>query len=338
MKLSIIIPAYNSEKHIENCVKNIYNQKMNSNDYEIIIVNDGSKDKTKEIIVQLKKSYPNIVLINQSNQGSSVARNTGVNIASGEYIYFLDSDDYLANNTLSIVLQVASKRKPDIITFEAIRTSDLTLTKCKKNNVDINNIDFVSGQEYLEKKPEHRVEIWWYFLKREFLLKTGATFKKGVFHQDVIFTMSLFIEAQKVINLPLDVYRYYQSEGSSIRNKKPSHLKKIIDDYIILFNDVELFIKNITHKYPNISKSIISNINKRKQRDAFFMIIRVVRAKFTINILEKYLKQLTKSKAYPVPYSVADNQNNKIKYYLMIFIINHKLFLYSFLFFYRFSK
>ena len=238
MILSIIIPAYNSETYIENCINNIYNQKMNICDYEIVIVNDGSKDNTRFVVEQLQKKYSNVILINQINQGSSIARNTGVNCAKGDYIYFLDSDDYLAENTLSIIIDIAVKFMPDLLGFDAIRTNQSNLIKCQKNEVNVNTLSFLSGQEYLELNPEHRVEIWWYFIKRAFLINSGVTFKKGVFHQDVIFTLELFMEAKKVINLPLDVYRYYQSSGSSIRNKNPAHLKKIIDDYITLFNDM----------------------------------------------------------------------------------------------------
>ncbi|MFI1743925.1 glycosyltransferase [Thalassobellus sediminis] len=338
MKLSIIIPAYNSEKHIENCIKNIYNQKLNLNDFEIIIVNDGSTDDTKKVVEDLKERYFNIKLVNQNNQGSSVARNHGIGYAKGDYIYFLDSDDYLANKTLSIVLKMALKFKPDIITFDALRTNKLNLTECKNKQINSKNLNLICGKKYLELYPEHRFEIWWYIINREFLLTTGINFKEGVFHQDVIFTLSLFMEAKKTIKLDLDVYRYYQSEGSSIRNKKPSHLKKIIDDYLILFEDIELFIEKIKIMYPVMNKTIIENIRKRRDRDSFFMIIRMIRAKFSIKNFDKYLNKLNKCGCYPIPYNAVDNQTNKLKFYTMVFMFNHKITIYLILFIYKLIK
>ena len=338
MLLSIIIPAFNAEKYVANSIKNIFKQRINNDSFEVIIVNDGSVDKTKEMVLKLQKEHSNVVLLNQENKGSSVARNNGIKLAKGEYIFFFDCDDYLADDTLPVILKVAKKFKPNIVAFDAIRTNNFNLNISQKNKIDFEKIEVIKGQYFLEKNPEHRLEVWWYILNREFLLKTGLSFKEGVFHQDVIFTLSLFIEANKVIKLPIDVYRYYQSEGSSIRNKKSSHLKKIIDDYITLFNDIEDFLSRFKIKYPELKNSIVYNINKRKHRDAFFMINRMIRAKFKTKCFNAYLEKLKKTDSYPISYAAIDNQTNKLKYTILVFIVNNRLMVNLVLITYRFFK
>jgi glycosyltransferase involved in cell wall biosynthesis len=98
MLFSIIIPAYNASKHIENAINSVVKQPFF--DYEIIIVNDGSKDNTLEIVNKLASKYMNIRVIAQSNSGASIARNNGIRHAKGDYIFFMDADDVIVENSL----------------------------------------------------------------------------------------------------------------------------------------------------------------------------------------------------------------------------------------------
>ena len=109
-KFSIIIPVYDVEKYIKKCLDSVFNQTYNN--YEVIVVNDGTKDNSMEIV----KNY-NVITINQKNQGLSMARNNGVKKAKGEYLLFLDSDDYLEENTLEEINK-ALDSKPDIVRFQ----------------------------------------------------------------------------------------------------------------------------------------------------------------------------------------------------------------------------
>ncbi len=101
MKLSILIPLYNKEKYIERCLKSLLDQDISPSEYEIIIVDDGSKDSSAQIVENYAEKNANIHLISQQNQGPSVARNRCLEAAKGNYLYFLDADDYLATNVLN---------------------------------------------------------------------------------------------------------------------------------------------------------------------------------------------------------------------------------------------
>ena len=114
-QLSIIIPVYNVEKYIRSCVESVFRQGLSDEDYEIIIVNDGTKDRSMEQITDIVERHANIMVINQENEGLSVARNNGLAKAGGEFILFLDSDDLLMEGSLPLILQKAADTQADML-------------------------------------------------------------------------------------------------------------------------------------------------------------------------------------------------------------------------------
>ena len=111
-KISAILPAYNVEKYLEECVNSILSQEVSC---EIIIINDGSTDNTLSVAYSLAEKYDNIIVLTQENSGQSVARNRGIEIAKGEYLLLLDSDDFLIENTLKNIYNLASQNYLDYI-------------------------------------------------------------------------------------------------------------------------------------------------------------------------------------------------------------------------------
>ena len=114
--VSIIIPAYNAEKYIYKCVSSVISQSFHN--LEIIVVNDGSKDKTLEVLKKLENSDPRILVLNQKNAGLPAARNSGLKVATGDYIFFLDSDDWLENNCIETLVDEAVHSGAEIIFFD----------------------------------------------------------------------------------------------------------------------------------------------------------------------------------------------------------------------------
>ena len=113
--VSIIVPVHNVEAYLEKCLDSLINQTFDN--YEIIIVNDGSTDRSKEIAERYKDKYSNIVLINQEQKGVGEARNTGIEASKGEYILFVDSDDYIHRDTLKLTYNKSIETQADIVTF-----------------------------------------------------------------------------------------------------------------------------------------------------------------------------------------------------------------------------
>lgn len=115
MKLSIIIPVYNVEKYIEKCILSLQHQDIPVSDYELIIINDGSPDNSREVIIRLAAQYNNIVFIEQENKGVSLARNAGIDRAGGEYLLFIDPDDYVEANSFSRIWKDAYESNAEVV-------------------------------------------------------------------------------------------------------------------------------------------------------------------------------------------------------------------------------
>jgi glycosyltransferase involved in cell wall biosynthesis len=114
MQLSIIIPVYNVEAYIEKCITSLQQQDIEQGNYEIIIINDGSPDNSREVVISLMKIYSNIVFIDQENKGVSLARNAGMDKAIGKYLLFIDPDDYVAPNSFARVLKAADEQQAEV--------------------------------------------------------------------------------------------------------------------------------------------------------------------------------------------------------------------------------
>ncbi len=115
MKLSILIAAYNVEKFIKKCILSCASQNLEVTTYEIIVVNDGSTDGTLNLLENLKKEITNLVVINQNNSGLGAARNTALKHAKGEYVWFIDGDDYIAKNSLTEILSAIALNKLEVL-------------------------------------------------------------------------------------------------------------------------------------------------------------------------------------------------------------------------------
>ncbi len=122
--LSIIIPVYNVEKYIRTCLESVYKQGINDENFEVIIINDGTKDRSIQIIKDIISQHNNIIVYNQENQGISSTRNKGIELARGKYIFMLDSDDLLVENSLSIIMDKALSSKYDLIVADYKEMND----------------------------------------------------------------------------------------------------------------------------------------------------------------------------------------------------------------------
>ncbi|GHV66157.1 hypothetical protein FACS1894199_08980 [Bacteroidia bacterium] len=139
MKLSIIIALYNAEKYIVRCLESTMNHSLDLDDYEVIVIDDGSTDSSLSLVEEFGKNHPNIKILTKNNGGQGSARNMGLYIAQGKYILFLDSDDYLESDKLRDVLIIAEQKKIDILSF-CFNTIDENYNLIKTNQSFCRNI------------------------------------------------------------------------------------------------------------------------------------------------------------------------------------------------------
>lgn len=212
MDLSIIVPVYNVEKYIRPCIESIFKQGLDEADYEVIIVNDGSTDRSMEMISDIIQEHNNIKIINQKNQGLSVARNNGIATAKGEYIIMPDSDDLLIDNSLSFLLKQALLSKADLVVadFLKIRDEDINYFQVHSIKQEELRITKKTGEElFLMDLNPHECYVWRTLFRRQFLIQEQIEFIPGVFYQDVPFTHECYMKANQCIrtNKLLNIYR-----------------------------------------------------------------------------------------------------------------------------------
>lgn len=213
-RVSVIIPVYNVEKYIEKCLDSVCNQTLR--EIEIICVNDGSTDKSMEPVKRKAKEDKRIVILEKENGGLSSARNAGLDIAGGEYVLFLDSDDTLVLHALEYLYDKASKNRLDNIFFGATTVYEnfkVKLANYRKYswyyNRKGNYPEVLNGAEMfctLINNKEYRMSACLQMPRRQFLIEKGFRFYEGILHEDNLFTLQVLLAADRVM---VDTGKFY---------------------------------------------------------------------------------------------------------------------------------
>lgn len=223
MKLSIIVPVYNVEKYIRPCMESIFKQGLDEDDYEVIIVNDGTEDRSMEVIEDIIAAHDNITIINQENLSLSVARNNGIAVAKGEYILMPDSDDLLINNSLHVLLEKALEAKADLVVADFLEMSDEEIERIKNIEQPPLTINERKGEElYLQDLNPGQCYVWRTLYRRAFLQENNISFVPGISCQDVPFTHECYLKSKKSLRIShlLNIYRRGHASATSHFNKK----------------------------------------------------------------------------------------------------------------------
>ena len=236
MKLSIIIPVFNVEKYLNKCLDSVFNQDIPYSDYEVILVNDGSTDNSEEIILKYKKQFPNLKYYKQKNSGPSKARNKGLDHATGEYIWFVDADDWIASNSLNRLLKYISKHKLD---FCQITSCDII-----NNNTHtklLNRILFEKVVDALSLIKDYKIPTAAcdHLIKREILTTNNIRFVEKMLHEDFEFNIRTISYCHRISTYTSNeaLYFYQMNRlGSTMTNPAPEHYLKRIDGYVHILN------------------------------------------------------------------------------------------------------
>lgn len=227
MLLSIIIPIYNVEKYIDRCLQSIFSQNVSAKDFEVICVNDGTPDNSMQIVKRYAEKYSNLHIINQPNQGLSVARNSGMAKAKGDYLWFVDSDDYVTDNSLKLIENIIKINHNDITGFCVTKISEddgsKGLERPRVKKIPYNTT--LLGKECYGKIQTGMVQR--YILRRNFLIKNELHFLPGVWYEDQEFLTKAIFLADSVELISNIIYNYLvRSAGNIMSSIK---LKSIID-------------------------------------------------------------------------------------------------------------
>ena len=244
MKLvSVIVPVYNVEKYLRKCIDSILAQTYK--EFELILINDGSKDDSGKICDEYKKIDNRIIVIHQENGGLSNARNSGIRISQGDYIYFVDSDDYLESDALEKHVIYCEKYDLDISIADVnITTESGSKTKC--SDFSIPEV-IMTGEEYLAqriKKQSYFIMVYMGMYKSSLIKNNNCYFMDGIVHEDEEWSPRILLSAEKVMLIPGRYYDYVQHPHSITKSQqKVKNLEStftICDKLYTFFHSVPL--------------------------------------------------------------------------------------------------
>lgn len=236
--ITIVVPVYNVEKYLERCVNSIVNQTYQN--LEIILVDDGSPDHCPEMCEEFAKKDSRIRVIHKQNAGLGMARNTGIDHASGEYIYFVDSDDYIALNTIELCYQLARKTNADIVTFGYSdvgsdgRIHRVTIPKVEREVYAGEEVQKVFLQNLIApdietgKTTNLTMTAWASFFSMRLIHKTQWRFvsEREIISEDYFSQLCLYRHVDKVAVLPESLYFYCENSTSLTHVYKRDRLEK----------------------------------------------------------------------------------------------------------------
>ena len=252
-EISIIIPIYNVEDYVAECLNSVISQTYDHSKIECIIVDDCTPDKSMDIVNDIIEEYKgsmNIILSrHETNKGLSVARNTGLDVSSGEYIFFLDSDDYLYDNAIETFMKVhAEHPDAEIIIGNAFDEYH------KYNLFKLNRMECFVYMNYLFLGNSWVITAWNSLIKKELIDRTDVRFMSGIYFEDNLWNYNLLPNASKAIIIPEVTYFYRRNDGGIMLGARKEKVGKCCNDYITILQN---FMKNLD--YPSlVGRSIMA--------------------------------------------------------------------------------
>lgn len=254
IKLSFVVPIYNVKPYLKKCVDSLLNQDYDN--YEIILVDDGSTDGSGLLADQLASSplasSPIIRVIHQENRGLSAARNSGIDVAQGEYICFVDSDDYWEPNVLGGLMAQIERDKLDVLRFkwQNVRLQSPIINHQSpiyevfypyKETNNRNNFSqaIVDGLTFLNERMSDQCYAWQFILKKSLLLNTNCLFTEGMLFEDTDWTPRMLMQAKRVASTEIVVYSYLWRENGITLSKSDAKIRKELDDKLRLLGNLK---------------------------------------------------------------------------------------------------
>lgn len=303
--ISFIIPAYNAGKTIGRTINSIINQEGTSMEFEVIVVDDGSDDDLKEKVEEFKNDK-RIKYFYKENTGVSDTRNYGVNQATGEYIIFVDSDDYISKTLLKDIEQYINQ-KIELIKWRPIFVDENENILGKEGSASFNNVSGEKGFNLLFGKDNLIDCLWNYAIKKELVQE----FPKGMYHEDFATMPLIILKAQTMVSINKYEYYYVQSQNSIMRNKNEEMERKKLQDKLVHFDNLlidskKLPLKKVTKENLAIfaTNSLLTVIPELDEENKIWFEKELKARKVAKNIKIRGFKQLIKRIILEVKYCI----------------------------------
>ena len=289
---------YNSGKYIANCLDSILASDLPKERYEVVIVNDGSQDNGPDIAKKYVEKKTNLKYIEQSNQGQSVARNTGIGVSEGEYIWCVDSDDMIEKNINYILDKIEELGNPDIFSTKLKYVTEsgkyLTCVWDFPNNMN----RLMKGREAIIN-GYNPSSVCVLFIKKELMIRNSLAFYPGITHQDSELSYKLFAHADTVFFSEFVPYIYIRHPNTTLTSKdRKKIIKRHIDDIVIVKSFANLA-KKFEKSDPELAK-VISQQSKSLNFGIVYSLYKNNKELKPLGISKEVLETMRKEGLYPL--------------------------------------
>lgn len=286
--ISVIVPVYNVEKFLPRCIDSIINQ--NYKDLEVILVDDGSTDMSGNICDKYASKDKRISVIHKKNGGLSDARNTGIDLAAGDYISFIDSDDYIFPEYFEYLYDLVSKYNADVSTCQPILVDEKD-NEISAHNICVDHINIVSGRENCMKEyitgNKINTTAWGNLYRTSLLKKSEIRYPVGKYHEDVFTTYRIINLCEKIVVGSRKLYAYRQREGSIVNS---GFSEKHLDG---IYGSLQRY-KFISSRYPRLKSYAASGV----VYSANICLLRIAHSRTPITKYRKLLKSIYRKYTY----------------------------------------
>ena len=290
--LSIIVPVYNVEPYLERCLLSCLHQDIPQDDYEIIVVNDGSTDGSLQVAERVAKENGNVVIISQKNGGLSAARNTGMRRASGKYYMYVDSDDYLFDNILSSLLATVENNSLDVLFF-------WTCFEVHGKTWDTEHQPFDEHRIYTgEYALLHGMKIdsvWQCVYRAQFIKELGLEFPDGRNHEDIPFDMKLYPFVKRMMFCHIMGYHYCLDRPSIMRTHNKEKCFRLMMDNLQTIGEIN----TLAHS-GRISKDLSDYYIRRMNSLEMSHFLTFMKEKYSWDYVQRYIREARRIGVYPI--------------------------------------
>lgn len=297
MFLSIIVPVYNTSCYLRRCVDSLLSQGLDKGTYEILLIDDGSKDDSLSVCRMYEEKYPGTIRVfSKANEGVSATRNLGIREAKGEYVQFMDSDDYLIPLGFRYLMDNYMTPELDILSFFSLTMDRKVKATFKENNNCDGKIHFDGyGRQFLEKN------IWAFvtrsIYRRRMLIDNKCFFGNMVIGEDVMYNLKMYMDANPRLRIVSSrLYRYDLQKGSLIHRRDSAFIRKSIDAYVVLIYKFQEYIDQTRTSDPVLSQSL-RNLEEGQMMP---FVSRVLTSDYNVSEFRKLKQDFTTRGIFPM--------------------------------------
>lgn len=297
--VSIIIPTYNVEDFVEECLESVINQTYNN--IEIIVIDDASTDQTPRIL----KNYESKINLelNSQNRGQGFIRNKGIEKSKGDYVFFVDSDDWIEQNSVEMLTNEVKINNVDVIRFNGISftSSEEQLFSQAQYDFSRNLENKIYNNKELLKvtSKNYSASPCLYLVKRKLLIEKKILFPEGIIHEDEVFTTLIFLNAESMTYLNLTLYHRRYRNFSTMTNITKKHKEKSFNSYFIVYNILEKHFNSQHYDYFQkvfLKKQMISILNGLYRLSQSQMDIDKINRLSSLTIIDRWVLKLRQLK------------------------------------------